>query len=108
MDDPGVPYLYRSPDRKEKDRPQADRGPPTLVMNPLARDPTHITSSSTDWGKSLGNMESAKLALDTLKTLVQDAVFLDEDAYTNAHTMQVYQQRIQVGLAASATEPLHP
>jgi hypothetical protein len=105
MEDPGAPYLYRSPEKKAKDR-QADKTPPTLVMNPLARDPTHIPSSSTDWGKCLGNMESAKLALDTLKNLVQDAVFLDEDAYTNAHTMQLYQQRIQVSPWSSSSSSI--
>lgn len=62
-------------------------------MEPLPR-PTD--PGSRDWGPSLGNLESAKLALDTLRGLIMDAVFLDEDAYTNAATLQLYQQRLQV------------
>jgi hypothetical protein len=49
-----------------------------------------------DWNKALGNMESAAVALDTFRGLMADAVFLDEDAYTNAATLQNYQSRITV------------
>lgn len=62
-------------------------------MAPLPR-PTE--PGTRDWGPSLGNLESAKLALETLRGLIMDAVFLDEDAYTNAATLQLYQQRLQV------------
>jgi hypothetical protein len=65
-------------------------------MAPLPRDPTE-PGSSRDWGASIGNVETAKLALDTLRGLIADAVFLDEDAYTNAATLQHYHQRLQVG-----------
>lgn len=68
---------------------------PVLVMAPLPRDPTE-PGSSRDWGGALGNVETAKLALDTLRGLIADAVFLDEDAYTNAATLQTYHQRLQV------------
>lgn len=65
------------------------------MMAPLPRDPTE-PGNSRDWGAALGNVETAKLALDTLRGLIADAVFLDEDAYTNAATLQHYHQRLQV------------
>lgn len=35
------------------------------------------------------------MALDALHAAIADAVFLDEDAYTNAVTLQRYHQRLQ-------------
>ncbi|WIA40930.1 hypothetical protein OEZ86_004585 [Tetradesmus obliquus] len=35
------------------------------------------------------------MALDALRGLIMDAVFLDEEAYTNSATLQLYQQRLQ-------------
>jgi hypothetical protein len=64
-------------------------------MAPLPRDPTE-SGNSRDWSAAVGNVETAKLALDTLRGLIADAVFLDEDAYTNAATLQHYHQRLQV------------
>lgn len=68
----------------------------TLTMSHLYKDPMDPPSSSMDWNKALGNMESAAVALDTFRGLMADAVFLDEDAYTNAATLQNYQSRITV------------
>ena len=103
LPDPGLQYLYSS---GSKGKPgvssstsagaQQQQQGPVLVMAPLPRDPTE-TGSSRDWGAAVGNVETAKLALDTLRGLIADAVFLDEDAYTNAATLQHYHQRLQVG-----------
>lgn len=64
-------------------------------MAPLPRDATE-PGSGRDWGSAVGNVETAKLALETLRGLIADAVFLDEDAYTNASTLQHYHQRLQM------------
>jgi hypothetical protein len=53
----------------------------------------------------MGNMETAKLAMETLRGLMVDAVFLDEDAYTNAATLQLYQQRLQVAIKLPEQRP---
>jgi hypothetical protein len=98
--DPGLQYLYSS--SKASKPPQqrsstaAGAPEPVLVMAPLPRDPTE-SGNSRDWNAAVGNVETAKLALDTLRGLIADAVFLDEDAYTNAATLQHYHQRLQVG-----------
>lgn len=63
-------------------------------MAPLPRDASD--EPARDWGAALGGVETAKMACDTLRALIADAVFLDEEAYTNATTLQRYQQRLQV------------
>lgn len=68
---------------------------PALVMEPLPK-VQQGGEAGRDWGPALGNMETAKLALDALRGLITDAVFLDEEAYTNSGTLQLYQQRLQV------------
>lgn len=50
-----------------------------------------------DWASSQGNLEDARVAVDALKSLVHDAVFLDEDAYASAQHMSSYHSRLQVG-----------
>lgn len=96
--DPGLQYLYSTKGKPPQQQRSTAAGQqePVLVMAPLPRDPTE-PGSSRDWGASIGNVETAKLALDTLRGLIADAVFLDEDAYTNAATLQHYHQRLQVG-----------
>lgn len=92
--DPGIQYLYDTAPVQQPKRPATQLSrEPSLSMAPL---PRPVEPGSRDWGPSLGNLESTKLALDTLRGLIMDAVFLDEDAYTNAATLQLYQQRIQV------------
>jgi hypothetical protein len=112
MGDPGRSFLYE--DGRREAQHASDHTPmkphsPTLAMSPLPR----INAGSADWQAAVGNVENAKLALDTLKTLVSDAVFLDEEAFTNATTLSLYQQRIQVGrrgplwtAASAASGPL--
>lgn len=99
MVDPGRAYLYNPP--KEGQGPaESEPSTPTLKMNALPR--MSSSAGSTDWQAAVGNMENAKLALDTLKTLINDAVFLDEEAFTNSNTLQLYQQRIQVNERSAA------
>lgn len=101
--DPGLQYLFGSSSSNSSKRPQQQQGAtqPMLVMAPLPRDPTE-PGGSRDWGAAIGNVETAKLALGALHAAIADAVFLDEDAYTNAATLQRYHQRLQVRL-----DPLH-
>eukprot|EP00882_Tetradesmus_deserticola_P009574 GHRQ01010108.1.p1 GENE.GHRQ01010108.1~~GHRQ01010108.1.p1 ORF type:complete len:185 (+),score=70.17 GHRQ01010108.1:613-1167(+) len=95
--DLGLTYLYenrqhRSQAGKMAERQQQQRpGSPTLTMAPLP----HSNDASRDWGPAQGNLETAKMALDALRSLIMDAVFLDEEAYTNSATLQLYQQRLQ-------------
>lgn len=93
-------YLYekqqhRSQAGKAGDRQQQQQqrqGLPVLAMAPLPQS----NDGSRDWGPAQGNLETAKMALDALRGLIMDAVFLDEEAYTNSATLQLYQQRLQV------------
>mmetsp|Transcript_39294 Transcript_39294/g.87428 ORF Transcript_39294/g.87428 Transcript_39294/m.87428 type:complete len:166 (+) Transcript_39294:43-540(+) len=48
-----------------------------------------------DWGKAAGNIEDAKIAVEALKSLVADAVFLDEDAYSGAVEISAYTNKLQ-------------
>jgi hypothetical protein len=94
--DPGLQYLFSSSNSTSSKRPpQQQQQGQVLVMAPLPRDPTE-PGSSRDWGAAIGNVETAKMALDALHAAIADAVFLDEDAYTNAATLQRYHQRLQV------------
>jgi len=95
--DPGLQYLYSTKGSKPPQQRSSTAGAqePVLVMAPLPRDATE-PGSGRDWGSAVGNVETAKLALETLRGLIADAVFLDEDAYTNASTLQHYHQRLQV------------
>lgn len=58
--------------------------------------PLPRTLHSTNWGAALGNVENVKLAVATLRDMLSDAVFLDEEAFASATTLQLYQQRLQV------------
>ena len=97
MADPGIAYLFKEP------QPRAAAETPALRMNALPRVPS--AAGGADWQAAVGNMENAKLALDTLKTLIGDAVFLDEEAFTNANTLSLYQQRIQARTLPLPTAP---
>ena len=55
-----------------------------------------VPETQQDWGRAAGNIEDAKIAVEALKTLVQDAVYLDEDAYSGALNASSYQSRLQV------------
>lgn len=97
--DPGLQYLFGSSNNTKRPQQQQQDSDtqPMLVMAPLPRDPTE-PGGSRDWGAAIGNVETAKLALGALHAAIADAVFLDEDAYTNAATLQRYHQRLQVRL----------
>jgi hypothetical protein len=76
-----------------------------LVMSPLAPLENKDLQASTDWNGAIGNLENARVVADTLKALVHDAVFLDDDAYTNAQTLTIYQQRLQASNTAKGFCP---
>jgi len=48
------------------------------------------------WGGAVGNIEDARVALDTLARAIEDAVYLDEDAYNQVAPVMQYQRTIQV------------
>ena len=52
------------------------------------------------WGAAVGNIEDARVALDTLARAIEDAVYLDEDAYNQVAPVMQYQRITQV--------PAHP
>ena len=47
------------------------------------------------WGGAVGNIEDARVALDTLARAIEDAVYLDEDAYNQVAPIMQYQRTIQ-------------
>ncbi len=51
-----------------------------------------------DWGRAAGNIEDARMTVEALKSLVNDAVYLDEDAYSGALHVSSYQSKLQVGI----------
>ncbi|KIZ06652.1 hypothetical protein MNEG_1304 [Monoraphidium neglectum] len=64
-------------------------------MQHLPRNVLDAPAQGPDWGAALGNAENAKLAVAALRDMLGDAVFLDEEAFAGAATMQLYQQRLQ-------------
>lgn len=48
------------------------------------------------WTGAVGNIEDARVALDTLARAIDDAVYLDEDAYNQVAPVMQYQKTIQV------------
>lgn len=48
------------------------------------------------WGEAVGNIEDARVALDTLARAIEDAVYLDEDAYNQVAPVMQYQRASQV------------
>lgn len=64
-------------------------------MQHLPRNVLDAPSPSADWGLALGNTENARLAVAALRDMLADAVFLDEEAFASATTLQLYQQRLQ-------------
>ena len=71
-----------------------------LKMNHLpVLDRSAVKPEAQDWGRAAGNIEDAKIAVEALKALVNDAVYLDDDAYSGALNASAYQSKLQVWLA---------
>ncbi|GBF92750.1 hypothetical protein Rsub_05119 [Raphidocelis subcapitata] len=82
---------------RQQEAPSAspERGQAVLTMQHLARNVLESPPpSATDWGAALGNAENAKLSAAALRELLADAVYLDEDAFAGANTLQLYAQRL--------------
>ena len=93
---PFVGYLHTLPARARVPPFRLDRTT-MLNMNHLpVLDRNALKPQSPDWGRAAGNIEDAKIALEGLKALVHDAVYLDEDAYTGALHASSSQSRLQV------------
>eukprot|EP00803_Ostreobium_quekettii_P007880 evm.model.scf_3367.2 EVM.evm.TU.scf_3367.2 scf_3367:8984-11274(-) len=109
--DPGRAYLYTRqpsgppgraslPPRRQAPPPHG--GPPDRGRHgDDANAPEASTSASSgegghsDWGSAGGSVENAKVALDQLKGLIEDAVFLDEDSFSGMKTVAYYHQKLQ-------------
>lgn len=48
------------------------------------------------WQSAVGNIEDAKVALDVIARAIDDAVYLDEDAYNQMIPLQQYTRTIEV------------
>lgn len=53
------------------------------------------------WEAAVGNLEDARVAFDVIARAVDDAVFLDEDAYKQIMPTMQYTVKIQVCLAVA-------
>lgn len=72
-----------------------------LTMQHLPRDPLAARATDhLDWSAALGNMHNAQLAMEAVQGLAADAVFLDDEAFSSASTLQQYANRLQVGRAS--------
>ncbi len=71
----------------------------SLTMQPLPSlgGPQRPYGSVQDWSQALTNMQDAKLAVQNLRALVHDAVYLDEEAYRSAVSQTQQQSVLQVG-----------
>lgn len=67
-----------------------------IAMNPLPVMDGSLQGGSQDWGQAVANMDGAKQVAETLRALVNDAVYLDEESFSTASNVVQYQQRIQV------------
>lgn len=65
----------------------------------------HLTANGQlkRWEAALGNIEDARVALDALSHAVDDAVYLDEDAYNQVQPKVAYLKTIQAQQARIAT-----
>ncbi|KAL6764022.1 hypothetical protein V8C86DRAFT_3129151 [Haematococcus lacustris] len=72
---------------------------PQLRMRPLPSLETPssltLTPPPLDWEAAAGNLEDSKLAVQAIKDLVSDAVFLDEEAFMGAVSLASLYNKIQ-------------
>lgn len=82
----------RSPSGKPPPRPSGslllDRG---KLVQPIDEEGRPSTSEQA------GGLENAKALLDQLKSVVDDAVFLDGDTFEGMKDLAYYSQKLQVG-----------
>eukprot|EP00891_Asterochloris_glomerata_P001673 jgi/Astpho2/1673/Aster-x0488 len=68
-------------------------------------DPARLASNSSPpdrWGTAIGNLEDAKVSLATLAHAIEDAVYLDEDAFTQMQPVAQFQRTTQ-----ARSQPAH-
>ena len=58
----------------------------------------HKTVAMNRWQEAAGNLEDARLAFDSIASTINDAIYLDEDAYNQMTPVQRYTETIQVRL----------
>ena len=57
--------------------------------------PASNSSPPDRWGIAIGNLEDAKVSLATLAHALEDAVYLDEDAFTQMQPVAQFQRTTQ-------------
>ena len=57
--------------------------------------PASNSSLPDRWGTAVGNLEDAKVSLATLAHAIEDAVYLDEDAFTQMQPVAQIQRTTQ-------------
>jgi len=71
----------------------------------------HADGAYERWSSAVGNIEDAKVAVDIMARAIEDAVYLDEDAYNQMIPMQQYTRTIEVFLPyfshAYCSEAMH-
>lgn len=60
------------------------------------------------WSSAVGNIEDAKVAVDIMARAIEDAVYLDEDAYNQMIPMQQYTRTIEVSFPCYPHTELYP
>lgn len=99
----GSPGLGSSPSSSDapaaflSHRPQPAAGRGGLATPEASpSDRRDSSAEQKQWRAALDNVRDAGVAADALRALLADAVYLDEDAFSNATTLSLYQQRVQV------------
>ena len=63
---------------------------------------SQFSEDTARWKGAVGNIEDARVAANTLARAIQDAVYLDEDAYSQVAPIMQYQNNTQVRRTYSA------
>lgn len=67
----------------------------TVISSHSGRQGAEPDGETARWTGAIGNIEDARVALDTLARAIDDAVYLDEDAYNQVAPVMQYQKTIQ-------------
>lgn len=78
------------------DRDLNSARPSAVYGSSATREESLAVGEASRWGQAVGNIEDARVALDTLARAIEDAVYLDEDAYHQVAPVMQYQRASQV------------
>ncbi|CAL5226197.1 g9034 [Coccomyxa viridis] len=69
--------------------------PPSTTASERSDDVSTSEGAYERWSSAVGNIEDAKVAVDIMARAIEDAVYLDEDAYNQMIPMQQYTRTIE-------------